>query len=47
MTCRAYVALAESGRLDLGILLGDRITLADVPAALAGPLGAGRTVIVP
>jgi S-(hydroxymethyl)glutathione dehydrogenase / alcohol dehydrogenase len=43
----AYVALAESGQLDLEILLGERITLADVPAALAGPLGAGRTIIVP
>jgi S-(hydroxymethyl)glutathione dehydrogenase / alcohol dehydrogenase len=43
----AYVALAESGQFDLEVLLGDRITLADVPAALGGPLGAGRTVIVP
>ena len=43
----AYVALAESGRLDLDILLGDRITLPDVPDRLAGPLGPGRTVIVP
>ena len=43
----AYVALAETGQLDLEVLLGDRITLAEVPAALAGPLGAGRTIIVP
>jgi S-(hydroxymethyl)glutathione dehydrogenase/alcohol dehydrogenase len=43
----AYVALAETGQLDLEVLLGERITLADVPAALTGPLGAGRTIIVP
>jgi S-(hydroxymethyl)glutathione dehydrogenase/alcohol dehydrogenase len=42
-----YVALAESGRLDLGILLGRRVRLDDVPAVLGAPLGAGRTVIVP
>jgi S-(hydroxymethyl)glutathione dehydrogenase/alcohol dehydrogenase len=43
----AYVALAESGQFDLEVLLGDRITLAEAPARLGGPLGAGRTVIVP
>ncbi len=43
----AYVALAESGQFDLEVLLGERITLGDVPAALTGPLGAGRTIIVP
>ena len=43
----AYVALAESGKLDLAVLLGDRISLAEVPAALSGPLRAGRTIIVP
>jgi S-(hydroxymethyl)glutathione dehydrogenase / alcohol dehydrogenase len=42
-----YVALVESGQLDLGILLGQRVRLADVPSLLSGPLGAGRTVIVP
>ena len=42
-----YVALVESGQLDLGILLGQRVGLADVPDLLSGPLGAGRTVIVP
>jgi S-(hydroxymethyl)glutathione dehydrogenase / alcohol dehydrogenase len=42
-----YVAMAEAGTLDLGILLGQRVGLAEVPALLAGPLGAGRTVIVP
>ena len=43
----SYVALVESGQMDLDILLGRRIGLADVPAALGGPLGAGRTIIVP
>jgi S-(hydroxymethyl)glutathione dehydrogenase/alcohol dehydrogenase len=42
-----YVALVESGQLDLGILLGQRVRLADVPDLLSGPLGAGRTVIAP
>jgi Zn-dependent alcohol dehydrogenase len=42
-----YVAMAEAGTLDLGILLGQRVGLAEVPALLGGPLGAGRTVIVP
>jgi S-(hydroxymethyl)glutathione dehydrogenase/alcohol dehydrogenase len=42
-----YVALAEAGQMDFGILLGQRVGLADVPALLGGPLGAGRTVIVP
>jgi len=41
-----YVALAEAGHLDLAILLGQRVTLTEVPALLARPLGAGRTVIV-
>ena len=43
----AFVALAESGQMDLEILLGQRVGLADVPALLTGPLGAGRTVILP
>ena len=43
----SYVALVESGQMNLGLLLGDRIGLADVPATLGGPLGAGRTIIVP
>ena len=42
-----YVALAEAGQLDLGILLGQRVRLAEVRGLLSGPLGAGRTVIVP
>jgi S-(hydroxymethyl)glutathione dehydrogenase/alcohol dehydrogenase len=42
-----YVALAEAGAMDLGALVGRRVALADVPELLAGPLGAGRTVIVP
>jgi Zn-dependent alcohol dehydrogenase len=42
-----YVALAEAGQMDFGVLLGRRVDLADVPALLSGPLGAGRTVIVP
>jgi S-(hydroxymethyl)glutathione dehydrogenase / alcohol dehydrogenase len=42
-----YVALAESGAMDLGALLGRRVALVDVPDILAGRLGAGRTVIVP
>ena len=42
-----YVALAEAGALDLGALVGRRVSLEDVPALLAGPLGAGRTVIIP
>jgi len=42
-----YVALAETGRMDFGILLGQRVGLAEVPALLGSPLGAGRTVIVP
>ncbi len=42
-----WVALTEAGRFDLAILLGRRITLDDVPTALGGPLGPGRTVIVP
>jgi len=42
-----YVALAESGAMDLAALLGQRVRLVDVPRILAGPLGAGRTVIIP
>ena len=42
-----YVALAESGAMDLGALLGRRVALVDVPDILAGHLGAGRTVIIP
>ena len=43
----SYVAMAEAGQMDLGLLLGDRVGLDDVPATLGGPLGAGRTIIVP
>jgi S-(hydroxymethyl)glutathione dehydrogenase/alcohol dehydrogenase len=42
-----YVALAEAGTIDLGALVGRRVSLVDVPELLAGPLGAGRTVIIP
>lgn len=42
-----YVALAEAGQLDLAMLLGDRVGLADVPDLLGKPLGPGRTIIVP
>ncbi len=42
-----YVAMAEAGRMDLGVLLGRRVALGDVPGIIGGPLGPGRTVIVP
>jgi 2-desacetyl-2-hydroxyethyl bacteriochlorophyllide A dehydrogenase len=42
-----YVALAEAGAMDLGALVGRTVALQDVPELLAGPLGAGRTVIIP
>jgi Zn-dependent alcohol dehydrogenase len=42
-----WVALTESGRFDLSVLLGRRIGLHEVPGLLGGPLGPGRTVIVP
>jgi S-(hydroxymethyl)glutathione dehydrogenase/alcohol dehydrogenase len=41
-----YVALAEAGAIDLGALVGRTASLVDVPELLAGPLGAGRTVII-
>ena len=42
-----YVALAEAGRMDLGIFVGQRVALDEVPSLLLGPLGPGRTVIIP
>jgi S-(hydroxymethyl)glutathione dehydrogenase/alcohol dehydrogenase len=42
-----YVRLAEAGALDLGRLVGRRVTLAEIPEFVRGPRsGAGRTVVV-
>lgn len=42
-----YVAMAEAGHMDFSILLGDHVSLADVPDLLGKPLGPGRTIIIP
>lgn len=41
-----YVALAESGGLDLAALIGRRVALEEIPQLLDAPAGHGRTVVV-